>query len=213
MKETNAALSWVNGQIYWTLIHQTSTDRSTRRWRTAKNGRINELDRWMASLTESEFTQHRPPLQRKFGRRQTGNNLRNLTSATTDQPPIIVWIESVPTDCTKLYRQQNVLTSDRSPGPYKSQFRSKSFTATSYIHQVTLCSHWRRNSIRWSRSHDYNLRVSFVAAKFWVISRVPFVKCLLFITLSSINRTNGENSKQFTNGTQLLSSVIGFKVQ
>jgi TANK binding kinase 1 ubiquitin-like domain len=37
------------------------------------------------------------------------------------------------------------------------------------------------------------------------LSRVPLVNCLIFIALSSINRTNGENSKQFTNGTQLMS--------
>jgi hypothetical protein len=33
-------------------------------------------------------------------------------------------------------------------------------------------------------------------------SRVPLVNCLLFFTLRSINRTNGGNSKRFTNGTR-----------
>jgi hypothetical protein len=47
--------------------------------------------------------------------------------------------------------------------------RSSSITATPYIHQISSCCYWRRDSIRLYRSHDYSLRVSSVAAKFWVI--------------------------------------------
>jgi hypothetical protein len=37
---------------------------------------------------------------------------------------------------------------------------------------------------------------------------VALVHCLLSFTLSSINRTNGESSERFTNGTRLIMRIV-----
>jgi hypothetical protein len=55
----------------------------------------------------------------------------------------------------------------------------------------------------------HNINKNTKNAQIWTasnirnLSRVPLVKRFLFFQLSSINRNNGDNSKQFTDGTRL----------
>ena len=151
---SNKLLLWVGMKVSDDHISPASTDHRTRRRKTRRVDRVNgRLDYNSLSIDHTHLQTWSS--ENDLTRRQASTFTVNFK--TTDQSPMLwmLWIESEKLT-KKLCSRKMFQTSDTPTRSFKSQFRSEEIRITTLQkpRQHMSCCYWRRNSIRWNRSHD-----------------------------------------------------------